>query len=193
MRWLLLALTLLAAPLARAQDQATLVADQVSVQSDSVLSATGHVEVFFNGQHLTASTIIYNKATDRLTITGPIRIDDGMGNLMLADQADLSADLTEGMLTSARIMLHQKLQLAASEMQRSDKGRYTALRNVAASSCNICAGSTTPLWEIRAREVVHDALSQQIWFSDASLRFAGLPVAFCCPISSLWPPTAMYC
>ena len=188
MRWLLLALTLLAAPLARAQDQATLVADQVSVQSDSVLSATGHVEVFFNGQHLTASTIIYNKATDRLTITGPIRIDDGMGNLMLADQADLSADLTEGMLTSARIMLHQKLQLAASEMQRSDKGRYTALRNVAASSCNICAGSTTPLWEIRAREVVHDALSQQIWFSDASLRFAGLPVMYL-PVLRVPDPT----
>ena len=188
MRWLLLALALLAAPSARAEDQATLVADQVTVQSDSVLSAKGHVEVFFNGQHLTASTIIYDKATDRLSITGPIRIDDGLGNLMLADQADLSADLTEGVLTSARIMLQQKLQLSANQMQRSDKGRYTALRAVAASSCTICAGSTTPLWEIRAREVVHDAQAQQIWFSDASLRFAGLPVMYL-PVLRVPDPT----
>ena len=188
MRRLLLALALLVAASARAQDQATLVADQVTVQSANVLKATGHVEVFFNGQHLTAGSVIYDKSTDRLQIMGPIRIDDGMGNLVLADQADLSADLTEGLLTSARIMLQQKLQLSAAQVQRSDGGRYTAMRHVAASSCTICAGSTTPLWEIRAREVVHDAQSQQIWFSDASLRFAGLPVLYL-PILRVPDPT----
>lgn len=178
MRRLMLALVLVAAASARAADQATLVADAVSVQSANVLSATGHVEVFFNGQHLTATAILYDKSTDRLSITGPIRIDDGQGNVMVADQADLSADLTEGLLTSARIMLQQKLQLSASQVQRSDGGRYTAMRHVAASSCTICAGSTTPLWEIRAREVVHDAQAQQIWFSDASLRFVGVPILY---------------
>ncbi len=178
MRRLLLALALLVAASARAADQATLVADQVTVQSQTVLSATGHVEVFFKGQHLTASGILYDQVNDRLSITGPIRIDDGLGNVVLADQADLSADLTEGLLTSARIMLQQKLQLSASQMQRSEGGRYTAMRNVAASSCTICAGSTTPLWEMRARQVVHDAKAQQIWFTDASLRFAGLPVMY---------------
>ena len=188
MRRLLLALALLVAASARAQDQATLVADQVTMQSANVLKATGHVEVFFNGQHLTADSVIYDKSTDRLQIMGPIRIDDGMGNLVLADQADLSADLTEGLLTSARIMLQQKLQLSAAQVQRSDGGRYTAMRHVAASSCTICAGSTTPLWEIRAREVVHDAQAQQIWFSDASLRFAGLPVLYL-PILRVPDPT----
>ena len=178
MRRLLLALALLVAASARAEDQATLVADQVTVQSQSVLVATGHVEVFFNGQHLTASAVTYDQTTDRLSITGPIRIDDGTGNLVLADQADLSADLTEGVMTSARFMLQQKLQISASQIQRSGQGRYTAMRQVAASSCSICEGSTTPLWEIRAREVVHDTQAQQIWFSDASLRFVGLPVMY---------------
>ena len=178
MRRLLLALALLVAASARAEDQATLVADQVTVQSQSVLVATGPVEVFFNGQHLTASAVTYDQTTNRLSITGPIRIDDGTGNLVLADQADLSADLTEGVMTSARFMLQQKLQISASQIQRSGQGRYTAMRQVAASSCSICEGSTTPLWEIRAREVVHDTQAQQIWFSDASLRFVGLPVMY---------------
>lgn len=188
MRRLLLALALLIAASARAEDQATLVADQVTVQSANVLKATGHVEVFFNGQHLTASAVIYDKAQDRLSILGPIRIDDGLGNVVLAEQADLSADLSEGLLTSARIMLQNELQLSASQMQRSDGGRYMALRNVASSSCTICAGSSTPLWEIRAREVVHDAKAQQIWFSDASLRFAGVPVMYM-PILRVPDPT----
>ena len=133
MRRLLLALALLVAASARAENQATLVADQVTVQSQSVLVATGHVEVFFNGQHLTASAVTYDQTTDRLSITGPIRIDDGTGNVVLADQADLSADLTEGVMTSARFMLQQKLQISASQIQRSGQGRYTAMRQVAAS------------------------------------------------------------
>ena len=58
MRRLLLAIALLVAASARAEDQATLVADQVTVQSGNVLLATGHVEVFFNGQHLTASSVV---------------------------------------------------------------------------------------------------------------------------------------
>jgi LPS-assembly protein len=171
-----------------AQDRATLVADSVTVQSQTVLVAQGHVEVFYKGQHLTATAITYDQAANHLSITGPIHIDDGKGAVFLAEQAELSADLTEGLLTSARIVLDQKLQLAASQVLRSDGGRYTAMRQVAASTCTICKGSTTPLWEIRAREVVHDAVAQQIWFSDATLRFAGLPVMYL-PVLRVPDPT----
>ena len=163
---------------AQAQDRATLVADSVTVQSDTTLAATGHVEVFFKGQRLTATAILYDRTADRLIITGPIRIDDGRGNLFLAEQAEMSADLTEGLLTSARLVLNQHLQMAAAQIQRSEGGTITALRSVVASSCTICAGSTVPLWEIRAREVVHDATTQQIYFSAAQLRFYGVPVLY---------------
>ena len=177
MRRLLILLLLLAFP-AAAQDRATLVADSVSVLSGSILVASGHVEVYFQGQRLTASEVRYDREADRLIITGPIRIDDGKGSVFTAEQAELSADLTEGLLTSARLVLNRQLQLTAAELIRSDGGNLTALRSVAASSCTICAGNPTPLWEIRAREVVHDAAAQQIYFRDAVLRFAGVPVMY---------------
>lgn len=164
--------------LTAAQDRATLVADSVTVQSGTTLAATGHVEVFFKGQRLTAAAITYDQTTNRLVIAGPIRIDDGKGNLFLADQAEMSADLTEGLLTSARLVLNQHLQLAAAQIERSDGGNLTAMRSVVASSCTICAGNPTPLWEIRAREVVHDNAAQQLYFSDAVLRFYGVPVLY---------------
>ncbi|MEO8243372.1 MAG: LPS assembly protein LptD [bacterium] len=180
MRRLLLAAVALLLMLnaATAADQATLIADSVTVQSGTRLAAIGHVEVFFKGQTLTAASVIYDQKADRLIITGPIRIDDGKGSVFTAAQADLSADLSEGLLVSARLMLNQQLQLAASDIVRSDGGNVTALRQVVASSCTICAGSPTPLWEIRAKEVVHDAAAQQIYFTDANLRFYGVPVLY---------------
>ena len=171
-----------------APDAATLVADSVTVQSDTVLVATGHVEVFYKGQHLIATRITYDRSGNRLIIDGPIRIDDGMGSVFLASQADLKADLSEGILTSARLVLNQQLQLTAATLLRTDGGRITALRQVAASSCTICAGSTTPLWEIRASQVVHDATTQQIFFSDAILRFYGVPVLYV-PVLRVPDPT----
>ena len=109
---ILVAILLVLVQGAVAQDRATLVADSVMVTSQDTLIASGHVEVYFRGQRLTASSIKYDRTADRLIISGPIRIEDGNGNVFLAAQADLSADLAEGILVSARLVLNQRLQLA---------------------------------------------------------------------------------
>ncbi|TKA96357.1 LPS-assembly protein LptD [Cereibacter changlensis] len=169
-------LAVLASPVA-AQDAASLIADSVSINGDSVLVAEGNVEVLYQGRRLTAGRIVYDKAGDSLTIDGPIVLREGEGSFILADQAALSADLENGVLTSARLVLNQQLQLAASELSRVG-GRYTSLGRTVASSCQVCAGNPTPLWEIRARRVVHDQLERQIYFDRATLRFAGVPVFY---------------
>ncbi|MCU0904372.1 MAG: LPS assembly protein LptD [Tabrizicola sp.] len=174
---LLLGLMLLSLP-AFAQDQATLVSDNLQITGDTRLIADGNVEVFFKGSRLKAQRIVFDQATDRLEITGPIVLTDATGDtLILASQAELAADLSEGILSSARLVLNQQLQLAANRMVRVS-GRYTALQNVAASSCKICEGNPTPLWEIRARRVVHDEVERQIYFDDAQFRLAGVPVFY---------------
>ena len=171
-----LAFVTLALPLF-AQERATLVADSVAIAGDSRLVATGGVEVFFRGVRLRAQSIIYDRGTDRLLITGPIVLEDGGNTIVFADQADLRADLTEGILTSARVVLNQQLQLAANEVQRIG-GRYTQLGRTVASSCRICAGDPTPLWEIRASRVIHDQLERQLYFDNAQLRLGGVPIFY---------------
>lgn len=174
---LLAVLVTLALP-ARAQDTATLVSDSLAITGDTRLIADGNVEVFFKGNRLKASRIVFDQATDRLEITGPIVLTEATGEiLILASQADLAADLSEGILTSARLVLNQQLQLAANRMMRVS-GRYTALQNVTASSCRVCANDPTPLWEIRARRVVHDEVERQIYFDRAQFRLAGVPVLY---------------
>lgn len=178
MRGLICALFLwLCALPALAQDRATLVADGLRIAGDQVLIAEGNVEIFFRGQRLTAARIVYDRKTDQLEITGPITLTDGKGTVMVADQASLKADLTEGILLSARVVLDQQLQIAAAEVHRLG-GRYTTMKRVAASSCRVCEGDDTPLWELRASQVTHDQAEQQLYFDNAQLRMAGLPVFY---------------
>ena len=135
MRRLLLALALwLAALPALAQDAATLVADRVFLNGNDTLTAEGAVEVLYKGLRLTASRIIYDARGETLTIEGPIMLNSGDGTVLLASQAELSRDLRDGVLTSARMVLQDQLQLAARTIRRSD-GRLTTLDRVAASSC----------------------------------------------------------
>ncbi len=178
--WLASVILLLALGIAQpliSQERATLVADSVALTGTSVIVAQGHVEVFFQGRRVTASLIRFDGSSNRLQIEGPIVLTDDTGTFIIADQADLAADLTNGILTSARVVLNQQMQIAAAQVQRVD-GRFTAMERVAASSCKVCAGNPTPLWEIRARRVVHDQVEQQLYFDEAQLRFAGMPIFY---------------
>ena len=177
---LMMAVVVLAAlpgPVARAQDQATLVANALRIQSDRLLVAEGSVEIFYQGRRLTAARLTYDRVADSLTIEGPITLTDGSGVTVLANQAELKADMSEGILRSARVVMNDQLQLAAAEVMRLG-ARYTAMNRVVASSCKVCANSPTPLWEIRARRVVHDQTERQIYFDNASLRLGGVPVFY---------------
>ncbi len=174
----LVTLMIAAALPALAQDQATLISDSLEIAGDNRLIADGNVEVLFQGRRLKASRIVYDQANDQLQISGPIVLTDAGGDtIILASQAEMSADLSEGILTSARLVLNHQLQLAANRIMRVG-GRYTALENTVASSCKVCAGNPVPLWEIRASRVVHDELERQIYFDNAQFRIAGVPVFY---------------
>lgn len=183
-RPIILVLTLwlaVVAPLpTRAQDAGevtALVADLVRIDGNDRLIAEGNVEVFTRGRRLRASRIVYDRTTDRVRIEGPIELRDTDGTIVLADAAELDTDLTEGILQGARIVLNERLQIAGAEMTRRE-GRFSDLRQVAASSCRVCARGQTPLWEIRAARVIHDEDAGQIYFYNARFRVAGVPVFY---------------
>ncbi len=158
-------------------DNARLISDSLQIADENNLIAEGNVEIFYQGQTLTASRVVYNQETDRLQIEGPIVLSDGSSSTILASQGEMSADLTEGVLRSARLVMAQQMQIASSTLQRVS-GRYTAMNSVIASSCKVCATSSTPLWELRAKRVVHDQQEQLLYFEQAQLRFGGVPVFY---------------
>lgn len=156
---------------------AVLVADQVTVEGGNALIARGNVLVQFQGASLTAQAVRFDQSTDQLTITGPIVLQNGPDQMILAEAAELSSDLQNGILRSARLVLQQQLQVAAVEINRS-QSRYTSLSKVTASSCQVCANNPVPLWQIRAEQVLHDQKERQLYFTNAQVRIADIPVLY---------------
>ena len=128
--------------LAAAQN-ATLVADTISFDGANRLVASGAVEVLYGSTRLKASRVVYNQATDKLSIEGPLTLVDG-DTIVVADEAEISQDLRDGVLESARVVLAEQLQLAATEVSRVS-GRYTQLYKVAVTSCHVCGADDLPL------------------------------------------------
>ena len=159
-------------------EPAMLVADDVVLAADDRLIARGHVEAFHEGRRLTANKIVYDRAADRLEITGPMTLTETDGTrVVIADSGTLDRDLVNGILRGARIVMHDQLQLAAYEMRRSD-ARVTELYKATVTSCRVCETGRPPLWQIRARRVVHDQKTRQLRFYNAQLRVFDTPILY---------------
>ncbi|SEN26718.1 LPS-assembly protein [Loktanella fryxellensis] len=171
---LLCAAILMSPATGHAQQAATLVADEVFVTGGTTLTASGNIEVLYDGSRLQAARVIYDEPTDRLRIEGPILLTGPDGEILTAVQADLDPQLENGVLLGARLVLNQQLQLAANQIDRVD-GRYSQLYKTAVTSCQVCSG-TAPLWEIRAEKVIYDEVAQQIYFENARFRVKGVPI-----------------
>ncbi|MCA2011048.1 LPS assembly protein LptD [Cereibacter sphaeroides] len=168
----------LAAPVqAQTAIPATLMADQVFVDPAGRLVAQGSVEIWHGSIRLTAQRVSYDQSHDSLILEGPLTISDGPDVVVLADQAQLAPALRAGVLTSARLVLDQQLQIAAARMERGTNG-VSQLDSVVASSCPVCATNPTPLWEIRAERVQHDENRGQLRFYRTQFRLAGVPIFY---------------
>ncbi len=166
---------------------AVLVADRVQLQGRDRLIAEGAVEALHGTTRLKASRIIYDRRADTLDIEGPITLLDGDLVVILADAAQLDADMQNGLLRGARMVMDQQVQLAAYKMDRVG-GRYTQLYKVAATSCRVCNSDAPPLWQIRAQRVIHDQQEKQLYFDNAQLRVMDMPI-FWLPRLRLPDPT----
>ncbi|NBT31839.1 MAG: hypothetical protein EBT13_08050 [Rhodobacteraceae bacterium] len=101
MRRIVVLLICLLAPIsAHAQMAAGLIADNVTVTADNQLMAQGNVEVLYDGTKLSAAAIVYDQATDSLTIEGPILIRTADGTILTATRATLDPRLENGILIS---------------------------------------------------------------------------------------------
>mgnify|MGYP005846427397 CR=1 FL=1 len=157
---------------------AMLVADDVYLQGDTALIAEGNVEALYDGRRLQAARIVYDRETETLQITGPITLQDTQGRiLVLADSASLDRKMENGLLTGARVVMDDQLQLAAHEMNRVN-GQYSQLYKAAVTSCQVCGDGRPPLWQIRARRVIHDQEAQQLYFDQAQFRVLDTPIFY---------------
>lgn len=156
---------------AAAQTPSGLVADRVTRDANTIL-AEGNVQVFVDGNRLSATRLTYDRRTGHMALQGPITIVAQDGTIFTAQSAELGGDQGD-LLVNMRALIAQRLQVTAAQATR--KGARSALTHVAATSCTVCPGKT-PIWEIRARSITHNAEAQRIWLRGAHFRVKGVPV-----------------
>ncbi|HET9067212.1 MAG TPA: LPS assembly protein LptD, partial [Amaricoccus sp.] len=157
---------------------ASLIADEVTYDRETgILTAAGNVEVLYQGRVLRAERIIYDEPRNEIRAEGGLLLTDPAGGVLMAESAALTPDLEEGLITSARLLIAGRMQMAAAEVRRTG-GRYETLYRTIASSCTICAENPTPTWALRASRITQDSLERRLYLENARLELFGMPVGF---------------
>lgn len=160
---------------AGAPQEAVLIADTLLLEGRDRLVARGHVEAFFDDKRLQAKSIIFDRKKNLLILEGPLVLTEGENTVLLADSGQLDPRFENGLLLGARIILNQRVQLAANQVGRIE-GRYSQLYKVAATSCRVCESGQPPLWQIQAQKTTHDTVEKQLYFENAQLRVWDVPI-----------------
>ncbi len=159
-----------------ANPPAILLADRVTIsEADQIMTAQGHVQIFYGQITLNASSIVYDSQRGTISVAGPLVVEDGDGTRIFADFAQLSPDLVDGVIQGARLLLANRLQFLSAEIRRTS-GRYTTLYKSVGSSCQVCFDRPVPVWQIRSDRIIHDRQEKTLYFSNATLDVFGLPV-----------------
>ena len=141
--------------------------------------ASGGVEAWQGGRVLRAREIRFDRNTSRITATGDVAIVEADGRVVFAEEAELTDDLREGVARDIRALLAEGGRFAASGGRRSE-GRFTELRRGVYSTCEPCPTDPErpPLWQLRADRILHDQEQKTVEYFDATMQFAGVPVAY---------------
>ncbi len=182
-----------AAETAKVSGDVLLQADQATYYPDKhVVVATGHVEIDNAGRILLADTVTYDQNADVVTADGHVSLLDASGNVAFADHVTLSDHMRDGALSGFGALLGKNGRLVAASATRTE-GRFTTALHVAYTPCKICnqPGQRTPVWQIRAYRVVHDAEQHRIKFKDATVAVFGVPLLYT-PFLTEPDPTVHY-
>jgi LPS-assembly protein len=160
-------------------DPVLLTADELSFDEDlGTATARGNVELVQGDRVLHADAVSYNQRDDIVTASGNVVLLEPTGEVLFAEFAELTAEMREGFLRGFRMLLNDDSRLVAVNAQRRG-GVKTELTRAAYSPCRDCTGfDDEPLWQVKARKVVHDAEAREVVYRDATLEFLGVPVAY---------------
>ena len=207
-RWLagaaVLALALLGAPLAQAQDAPApdtqvpaepsaapsavpggaeqsgpiaFEADQVAYDYENeVVTATGRVVLRRDGQSVRGDTVTWNRKTGRIFAKGNIRLVDDDGNQLFTDEVELTDRLRAGAMQNMLLALRDGGRLAALSGTRDESGKVV-LSRAAYTGCAVeddHGCPKEPTWQVNASRVIYDPDAKTIKFKGARLRIFGI-------------------
>ncbi len=153
------------------------------------VTARGNVVIFQGDRVVLADEVVFDQRANRVVATGNVTLTEPGSPAIFATRAELTRDMKDGVMEQFRTLFPDNSKMAANGAIRVD-GRRNEMSRVVFSPCRLCPEDPTraPLWQIRARRVVHDQDKQDVFYRNAALEFFGIPV-FWMPFFSHPDPT----
>jgi LPS-assembly protein len=169
----------------------TFQADRIDYnQKTNIVTLTGHVEAWQAGHVLFADRVLYDRNTNVADAIGHVVLVSPDGQIVYSNYAELSQDMTNGIMSKMNITLPLNAKLAANGGRRTE-GEVNELTRAVYTACDVCAKHPDryPLWQITARSATQDVQHHLIEYTDATMEIYGFPVLWF-PYFSHPDPTA---
>lgn len=176
------------------QDRLFVEARELIYNNDkNTITASGNVELHYQGRTLQADRVTYDRNTGRVHAEGNARLTDSGGTVMTGQRFELTDDFKTGFIDSLR--LEQKTvengqpvlgRFSSPRAERID-GETTVFNRGIYTACDSCEKdpSRPPLWQVKAARIIHNNSGRTIYYENATLEFAGIPVAY---LPYFWSP-----
>jgi LPS-assembly protein len=176
------------------QDRLLVDAKEIVYDDDrNTVSASGDVQLNYQGRTLQAERVVYDRNTGRVFAEGNARLTDSTGAVITGDRFELTDDFKSGFIDSLRVVQTTveegrplTTRFSAPRAERAE-GETTVFERGTYTACEPCAKNPEkpPLWQVKAARIIHNNSERTIYYEDATLELLGLPVAY---LPYFWTP-----
>ncbi|MBW3098712.1 LPS-assembly protein LptD [Pseudohoeflea coraliihabitans] len=163
-----------------ADEQMLLTADELIYNNVTErVIASGGVQIDYGGYNLVARQVEYNQVTGRMRAVGDVQIVEPDGNVIYADEIDITDDFADGFVTALKIETPDNTRIAAESADRRG-GVVTTFNHGVYTACEACEKNPEkpPFWQVKAEKVVRDERTKTIRLRNARFELFGLPIAY---------------
>ncbi|PCH81723.1 MAG: organic solvent tolerance protein OstA [Hyphomicrobiales bacterium] len=155
-------------------------ADEMVYDYDGeTVTAIGNVQIYYEKYTLQANRVKYDQASGRLSAFGDVKITEPDGNIITAQEIDLTDDFRDGFIQSLNIRTAENARFSAQSAERKS-GNITVFNRGTYTACEECKKdpSKPPLWQIKAKKIVYNQKEKVVYYRSATFEFFGVPIAW---------------
>ncbi len=162
------------------KDKMLVEADEIVYDSDkNTISAVGNAHLYYQGKVLEADRVVYTRENKQVSAVGKVRLTEPGGQVVTGDKIQLTDDFKDAYIDSLRMTTPDKTRLSAPRAER-EGGETTVFERAIYTACEPCKDDPAkpPFWQVRAARIIHKNTERRVYYENATIEFAGVPIAW---------------
>ena len=152
-------------------------ANTITVSPEGILQAAGNVEVNYGAIKVKAKALSFDRQKNSLRFENIYEFHDGKEIKFSATEAEINAELSEGIIIAAKLLLDETIKIRAEEVKFKNTEISEAKSISRITSCDECEGKE-PKWYLTASSAKRDFENSNIIYRNVSVRVKGIPIVF---------------